>query len=570
MKLSLPLFALKMQELHPTSNLIHGCEIISKGLRYKLCPMGHLFQFDGLASGRPRPLTLLRVATLFVVTVVLIIISFISLHRVMVLAENDERVIAITRSAFLNLFGKIFGIYRVLVCLAICIVIVARHCTIASVVANRTYFVKEEEQSRLAKVAIAVILIKIFVSVGSLFSVLADQYVLSGRDIFITLSGFLCIFGLNLVLSAPMIYTCYLGSALGKHVENFSEIYIDTMFDQFMNAIEAERDPEALRLAAALEEAAASSDKQQASSEKWPSNFWRCCGLCALIRRLIIGLCLKIRAVAVHLNARKYPELPEMKMTKLSSTTSIKISDAARVANSQLIRARLRKTQIMLSELRDMVNDINKMSSPIVMMHFIMDMMIIILVTTASIQAKLYKSISVLIIPTVAYTIGTVMGVVFVCICLDETSSQLKLMTNKLFDFIIMNHRVQSSSSSPPPQQGKHFIAAAAADGFSADTSTSTTNVARGFVVGGGKISSCGCDSVEEEALSETWSQFQYTRKLSNTIQFTMGGILTVTRRLALPILGNILSAVFISIEVMSIIDTSGHEESSSTRMLVE
>jgi hypothetical protein len=145
-------------------------------------------------------------------------------------------------------------------------------------------------------------------------------------------------------------------------------------------------------------------------------------------------------------------------------------------------------------------------------------------------------------LPTISVTISLVSSVVFVCICYDETVKQLKLLINKLFDFIIMNHRVESSA----------YRMDRLRPGIDYDPQEVSPLLGS-----------------EPGAINETWCQFQYTRKLANTIQFTMGGIVPVTRRLVLSVLGHILSAVFLSIEIMSIIDTMNMpREATSTPQL--
>jgi len=303
------------------------------------------------------------------------------------------------------------------------------------------------------------------------------------------------------------------------------------MFDQFMKAIEKEGEmqKEAQPIRLTFLETNSDTSEEGGKGEARRNCLCFLTMIWSFLVRSLIAISRAVRDVMTRLNSRKYPELPEMKMTKLSSTTNIQISETMRMANSHLIRVRLRRTQVMLSELRDIVSDINKTSSPIVLMFLAYETVMIVFITTASIQAKVYKSVDLLIIPTISATISLVVSVVYICTCLDETTKQLKLLINKLFDFIIMNHRVQSS--------GKRVISQAGQE--PADQSEV-----------------CVMPGSEHGAINETWSQFQYTRKLANTIQFTMGGIFPVTRRLVLSILGHILSAVFISIEIMSIIDT--------------
>lgn len=454
----------------------------------------------------------------------------------------------LSESVFIERIAKSFFVYRTISLVASVIILLAQQGSMASTIASCNNYVTKREQAYFANQSFTFYFMKSLASNVAYVVGLSLYYFKSDTSIWwnlVALFTLYIMFMLKMVQNSPLVYICYLGSALGKHVENFSTIYIDTMFDQFMKAIEMEDRGEQVNQVRSLpffDSSESSSNTDGADSNDSASRWSGCYGcLCALkhhIARGLVALYNFVRVIAARLVMRKYPELPEMKMTKLSSTTNIQISETMRTANHHLIRVRLRRTQIMLSELRDLVSDINKTSSPILLMYIVFETISIILVTTGSIQCKVYKQLDVRILPTVSITIGLVVNVVYLCTCLDETAKQLKLLINKLFDFIIMNHRIQST--------GKRV-----------------TNSKQQLHSNDSDV--CLLSGSEDGAINETWSQFQYTRKLANTIQFRMGGILPVSRRLVLSILGHVLSAVFISIEIMHIIDTLNRPDGQHT-----
>lgn len=438
-----------------------------------------------------------------------------------------------SQSKFLFRVSSFFEIFRILFHAITIVIVVVQHGVISNVMATSTIIVNKREQNRFAKKAFLVFFIKTMCNLITFVFLTWSIHKDGGKIDFLDNLGMLVvcpICGLlaNVALFAPIMYACYLGSSLGRHVENFSKLYIDTMFDQFVET--AAMDDESVCRMPILKRSGEDSISLKSVSTVWLRS-WDCCGFFGTLfrglKKFFISFAQRLIGMIRHLSLREYPELPEMKMTKISLAVDVKITEAMRLANNQLIRVRLKKTQNMLSELRDFVSDINKLSSPLILLLFISDTCAIIIITTASIQAKLYKSINLSIVPTVSCTIGLTISVIYICICLDATISQLKLLINKLFDFIIMSHRIQPAE--------KELL--------------------------GENKQSLSSWQVENEAISETWSQFQYTRKLAGTIQFTIGGILEVSRRLVLFILGHILSAVFISIEIMSIIDTGAPRE---------
>ena len=526
---------IKRQE---ATSLINGCDIISKRLKKCLSPIGLLYQFDPNPPHRPKPLPILLVLINGLAPLLSLLVGFLLNYILETFGQNLDDYRAITESTFIIRLVRVFIVYRICACASSFLILLVQHGPMANVMSSSSYFVTEKEQSHFSKLSSTIFLFKGLGTCASYSAIVAFYHMTVKRPVPIMLEIILLVTSILMFFtivtqSSPIMITCYLGSALGQHVENFSKIYVDTMFDQFMKTIEADGSNSGNFLVADQ----TYDSPQECEIKRGSSCLASCCGCCGylcLIYKFFVR-CIKVTidffvALGARLNSRKYPELPEMKMTKLSSTQNIQVSETMRMANSHLIRIRLRRTQVMLSELRDVVSDINKTSSPIVMMYLIHETMLIILITTASIQAKVYKSIDFLIMPTVSATVGLIISVIYICTCLDATMKQLKLMINKLFDFIIMNHRVQST--------GKRAI-----------DSLSRQQLENAEV--------CLITGTESSAINETWSQFQYTRKLANTIHFTIGGVLPVTRRLVLSILGHILSAVFISIEIMSIVDTS-------------
>lgn len=530
------------------STLIAGCDVISNKLKYCLSPVGWMYRFDQVRA-KPLPLLTVLINLSSPLMLVILEISFNQLLSEQANAESDEYK-AVLQSTFVVRLVKIIRIYRYISYIAMVLVILGQHSSMANVIASSNNYVSEKEQIYFARLSFTVFLSKSIAMCVSFAAFAVYQFIRTGLNLadLYCLVSVLVIFLSSLNNGAILIYTCYLGSALGKHVDNFSRVYVDAMFDQFMKAIEKEgenqtiSEPVRLAFLDTNSDSSAEDLRNRKSRNCLLRHCFGCCGyVCVVWRwfvRALVAIFTFLRDTFARLNARKYPELPEMKMTKLSSTTNIQISETMRMANSHLIRVRLRRTQVMLSELRDIVGDINKTSSPIVLMYLANETFMMIAITTASIQAKVYRSIDLLIIPTITTTIGLVISVVYVCICLDETTKQLKLLINKLFDFIIMNHRVQSTG-----KRSQNVLSY---------MHNSESDV-------------CIMPGSETGAINETWSQFQYTRKLANTIHFTMGGIFPVSRRSVLSILGHILSAVFISIEIMSIIDTQNTHNHHST-----
>jgi len=506
-----------MEETTQTSTLIHGSEAISQRLKYCLSPMGHLFKFDQQPPYKPKPLTVSVVLMLSSTVFALFILDFVFLKSFINSADADHSFSLIYESPFVWQVVRFYELYRISLFVVVILISIGQHGLMVNVIALRNNFINEKEQTQLANMSFRVFFIKSLLSCTTLVTILLfGGFKMESRATQTSYSilSVMLLFLLSITVSGPLMFTCFLGASLAKHVENFSKLHIDSMFDQFMKHLKSEEclaggEGQLPTRCHQLVDSASEPSSPLAVLRRWALSVW-----CATSR-----LILRLKLAGAFLNSRKYPELPEMKMTKLSATTNLQLSDSVRAQNSRLVRAKLRESQIMLSELRDMVSDINKTSSAIIMMQIIYDTMLIILISTSSIQCKVYKSVGILILPTVASVVGSTISTVFVCTSLDGTPSQLKLMINKLFDFIIMTHGARASSVGP---------------------------------------SGAGPTSGQDESLSETWSQFQYTRKLANTIQFSMGGILPVSRRLVFSILGHILSAAFIAIEIKSIVDTLG------------
>lgn len=487
------------------SSLITGADTISRRLRICLCPAGWLFRFD---NHRPQPLALTVVLAMSLSCIPMIIWIYFLQNEVQEHSIRKYKFNHIYESSFIIGLFRMLSFYRLLMHIATLVVIIVHHEAIANVIALADNTVSPQEQVELSQSTFVSFIIVTLTSCLS-FGIVASST--DDRSLAMKLLAVLsCLseFVLKLEIDALLMYICYLGSALGRHVENFSKVFIDSMFDQFIKTIEPDTNPT---------ERLASISHLNRGRNQSEATISRTSSILSLLRPIVSGFNEMYR----RLTLTHYPELPEMKMTKLSTTTELKVTSSIRESNTRLTRLRLRRTQVMLSELRDMVGDINKISSPIIMMQVLYQTALIVLITTASIHLKIYKSFNLLIIPTVSSVVGLLILVAHICTSLDDTTKQLKLMINKIFDFIIMNHGAKIS------------------DKESCD-STDLLNL-----------------TSNEDSLSETWAQFQYTRKLANTIQFTMGGVLPVSRRLIISILGHVLSAVFISMEIMSIIDTS-------------
>lgn len=521
------------------SSLIHGSEEISRKLRYFLNPTGSLYKFDDRVPRRPSPLTLAMVLMNCLMIVPPLIININTYLNAKEARGKSEKFGMIVQSRFLVQLSSIVEIYRILFISVTIMIVIARRSIMLNVFAANIALVNKREQTGFAQTAFAVFFIKTTCNIIT-YIFIVWEVIIDGGKISITngLGSFvispICLLWVNLYKLAPIILACYLGASLGQHVENFSKVYIDSMFDQFAKT--TDMDNESVCEIPALKPLDHDSMSSKSGSLSWLDS--------PSVRSLLKGLPSnagrRIIRMIKHLNANEYPELSGMKLTKISSINDIKITDTMRTANSHLVRVRLKKTQTMLCELRDVVSDINRMSSPLILLLFIRDTISITTIVTASIQAKLYKSLSLSMIPTMTSILSLCIGVVYICVCLDATTSQLKLLINKLFDFIILSHKTD-------PENEKRSRPVADGEGGRTQLSCYT----------------------EDEALSETWSQFQYTRKLAGTIHFTIGGILQVSRRLVLVILGHILSAVFIAIEVMSIVDTGNRERSGGSGAVV-
>lgn len=547
------------------TNLVTGCDWMSRHLKFCLSPTALLFEFDPNPPNRPKPLPLASILYMSMWIIILFISDSVGGANATTRYDGINEVFLAQQSPFVLTVLKIFRLYRLATHTITLIVALSQHGPIANVIASSDVFVSEEDQVRVARRTFIVFFIRAISRCTSYLAIFLFVFTRLNVDNYwkVYEAGLfvLGVLSLNMSLATPLMHTSYIGASYGRHVKNFSEIYVDSLFDQFMKAIEMENQS----YLEEEDEAQVPEFIANANPDKHPAAFrclryfWR--GIVKVFQ--IIGITIMstrrfLRAFFARLNMRHYPELPEMKMAKLSTTKNIQISERMRLANNDLIRLRLRRTQIMLCDLRDRVNDVNRLSSPLFLVYLLYDTVTIVLITTVSIQARVYRSVNLLLLPTIVATIGLGLSITYFCNCMDDTSKELKLMINKLFDFIIMNHRVKSSDK----KSNTNNALVASSSGFQQadlgrpsgrDSNCSDLNNS----ISSDYTSSSLLINDETSEISETWSQFQYTRKLANTIQFTMGGIVPVTRRLVLSILGHILSAVFISIEIMSIIDTS-------------
>lgn len=543
------------------TNLVAGCDWMSRHLKYCLSPTSLLFEFDQNPPNRPKPLPLAAILYMSVWIFILFVSDSLGTSGDPSKHDGINEVYLAQQSPFVLTVLKIFRIYRLVTHTMTLIMALRHHGPLANVIASNDVFVSEKDQVKLARRTFIVFFVRALSRCTSYMAIFIFVFSHSDPSNYWRLYGLamfvLGLLALNMSLTTPLMHTNYIGAAFGRHVKNFSEIYVDSLFDQFMKAIEMEdQSYEEEDDEAQVPEFIANADpSQHPSSFRWLRYFWK--GLVKIFKVIgiiILGTRRFLRAFFARLYMRHYPELPEMKMAKLSTTKNIQISERMRLANNDLIRLRLRRTQIMLCDLRDKVNDVNRLSSPLSLVYLLYDTVTIVLITTASIQAKVYRSLNLLLLPTIVYTVGLGMSVTYFCNCMDDTGKELKLMINKLFDFIIMNHRVKSSDKKSKTTNflvDPNQIDSIRPDGRDSNCSDRNNSISIDYTNNSSLVNN------ETSDISETWSQFQYTRKLANTIQFTMGGIVPVTRRLVLSILGHILSAAFISIEIMSIIDTS-------------
>lgn len=556
-----------------TTTLIYGCDIISKKLTYSLSPMGLMYSFHTNEPRKPRALS---ISVISIICLSFFLISLwdysIRLDLLNITGSSPEWTLAL-KSTFVVLIRRITSYCKFIIYGALYFIPIFQHGPISSIIAQGNYMLTEKEQASLAKRSFSIYALRSIILSCGIGALILGLGRTKDSITHYVLLGVLVNLIIQITTSSPLIYLCYLGLALGRNVANFSDFHIEPLFDQFLKQQPATSNNEIatqnnnsygdLELQSTTRTNSTSENivhestnaiDQNHEEESWKLRFQM------LHQRIVslLGSCYqKIMKIIGFLTKTGYPELGiSMEMSKGNS--SMKISESRRIENTHLIRSKLRKTQVMLTELRDTVNDINKMSSMLIMGVLIYETIVLVIITTASIQGKVYKSINWIFVPTVTFTIGTTISVVYICLCLDETTSQLKLLINKLFDFIIMNLRVKvgETMNNSNQQEDKLRIGNDTNNGFRPSESISSL------------ASITNLEDVyerEDEEQSETWSQFQYTRKLAGTIHFTMGGILPISKRLVLPTLAHILSAVFISIEIMSIIDTLSQDNISNS-----
>lgn len=384
-------------------------------------------------------------------------------------------------------------------------------------------------------------------------------------------------FALLMSQYGPLIYCCSVGGILGKHVENFCAAYVDSMYDQLAGYVfqegadpsdpssepavddecsERVPDPNELSL---VKTGRAPSDHKSTlrrvnsrSSDKSTTDasnknrlesdvlFEQRSGVERLLAffDIIAEVC---ASTARRLAVRRYLASAEMKVTKLSTSHAAKLTEQMKVANSGLIRLRLRKMQQLLSQVRDIVDELSQAAFQLVSLIILQAILFVVLSTTMSIQASEYMTPSMLLSP-VMFCVGLSLLILIVSICFDEVVSQNNTMINKIFDFIVINHRDTSDSGNKSSSNGKTCVSESKLKAFDATSNSKQLLVAQAYI---------------DEALCETWSQFQYVRELSNTILFNLGGFFPVTKRVVLMLQAYALSATFISIEMKNIIDIS-------------
>lgn len=385
-------------------------------------------------------------------------------------------------------------------------------------------------------------------------------------------------------LSSAIAVSC-LGSVLGRHIENFSQAYIDTMYDQLAKYVNQDNDyndevkpndelnaaadnlENLLNLTEANvgdnhknddddgDEDSSNSDSssntdqsnkkktnRKVPAKKKASKKNKKTGAFLMKLRgssvsIIVKVLVKFGRLLVatfrRLSVRRYPKSADMEVTKQSTALAGKMTESMKIANSALIRKRLRKLQIVMTDMRDAIHEINSLTTSLMSAIFL-SILFVILTTTMSIQAQDYSSLAIAT-PPILFGLALGMFIINTCVMCDSLVSQSKSMMNKLFDFIIINHR-DTDTKAIDPRNDNAIIT---------DTSKYTTT-----------DSSISTRRYIDEALSETWSQFQYVRKLSNSITFTLLGIMPVTKRVVFVLLAYVLSATFISIEMKSIVDT--------------
>lgn len=512
-----------------TAPLVHGCDVIFKWLRYSFSPVGFMYRFDehrheeqrhgstdNITTVRARALNL-RVIAYLIIMIVTLPFALVSIVNFLIYTPrqmfNDES--TIITSQFVRRAILVSRISKIVSLLVVLSLLIVHHGPLASIIASSTNSTSIDDQKRIARGCIAAITFAAFgkgFMTGLTFALGPPDWqrpVQPNNLAASTLIGYVA-YVIEITYLAPLMIVCYMGATLGRHVENFSNTYIDSLFDQFSASSASSQESHRSAEAASIGSGARATNKFVAA-------LTRLVHISNSIYAAINKLAGALKRLLARIRLRNYPELPEMKMTKLSS--SAEITDTMRSHNNRLTRERLRKSQIMLSQLRDWVSDINKLASPVTMIYILNETIVIVLIATASIELHVYKTLNPYIFPTLMESAALMLNTLYFCRCLDDTSSQLKLMMNKLFDFIIMNQRVDKGSQQMSRSRSMQ----------------------------------------DELMLDETWSQFQYTRKLSNTIYFTTGGIITVSRRLVLSILGHVLSFVLVAVEIMSIIDTQSH-----------
>lgn len=383
--------------------------------------------------------------------------------------------------------------------------------TITSSTANTKVFVNEHQQKKLATrcfIRFALIaLLHSFGTIASFYLVLENELSKAALTAYLIINVLL-FFSLALTVYAPIIFSTCVADTLGAHLENFSKFHIDTLYDKLAQCDNT----------SAKENASTDEDNNTNKQTSAPE-----AGVFSKIKYLLVGAFRFMASFVRRLGFKRYPKLPEMQITKLSTSLATQMTDDLKIQNSNIVRLKLELIQVILADLRDIVNEINFSISILLIFNIFYATLLVIVTTTASINARAQTSSILALMPAVLFSSALASLVINICVSFDKVPSELDSMMNKIFDFIVINHREE--------------VQTVRSRGRGVELSTRAI--------------------YKDEALSETWSQFQYARKLANSINFNMAGVLPLTKRVVFVILAYILSSIFISIEMMSIVDTT-------------
>lgn len=354
---------------------------------------------------------------------------------------------------------------------------------------------------------------------------------------------------------------CCLGSILGKHLENFASNYIDTMYDELADFGNIDREAggriedEKLNVAADnlkillfnmteanlgsrhdkntlnLREQMSQMKKSDAedNKKKKEPKFW-----ISISAKVLAKVGQFIVATFRRLSVCRYPKSADMTVTKQSTALADKMTDSMKTTNNALIRRRLAKLQVVMNGMRDTLHNANIIMSSLIN-SIGLSMVFVVLTTTMSIQAKQHSASLSTVTPPILFGLGLGMLVVNTCVVCDKLVSESQSMLNKLFDFIIINQK------SSPSMSTSKALATPVVDDSNTTAAESVRLSRQGYL---------------DEALSETWSQFQFVRKMANENYFMLIGILPMTKRVVFVLLAYVLSMTFLAIEMKFLVDT--------------